>query len=267
MPLIGDDSATPITPTFGFSAVDMSTLGASEYTLVAVTTDCSGSVSSFRKDEEKALGEIVLACQKSPRADNLLYRLTRFDHNLAEIHGFKPLPDCNPKDYVGCIPSGGSTALFDATVNAVESVVKYGKELVDNDFTVNGIVFVITDGGDNASTQRAADVKNTIDRAVKSEALESIITILIGVNVQDPYLAKLLADFAKDAGFTPVPVEDPVTKKPMIDANGDAVTEPFVNLADASAKTLAKLANFISKSISSQSQALGTGGPSQSLSF
>jgi uncharacterized protein YegL len=241
---LADTQATPIASTFGFSAVDIDQLGASEYTLVAVATDCSGSVASFRAEEEQALGEIVEACRKSPRADNLLLRLTRFDQQLVEVHGFKPLPDCNPSDYRGVLPPGGTTALFDAAVNAVEAVTRYGKDLVDNDFSVNGIVFVITDGADNASTQRAGDVQQAIARAVQSESLESIVTVLIGVNVQDRHLAQLLADFSRDAGFA-----------------------QYIELGQADAKTLARLAAFISKSISSQSQALGTGGPSQALTF
>jgi hypothetical protein len=38
-------------------------------------------------------------------------------------------------------------------------------------------------------------------------------------------------------------------------------------LKDASAKSLARLAAFISKSVSSQSQSLGSGGPSQAQTF
>ena len=41
----------------------------------------------------------------------------------------------------------------------------------------------------------------------------------------------------------------------------------YIELADAKANTLAKLADFVSRSISSQSQSLNTGGPSKSLSF
>lgn len=37
--------------------------------------------------------------------------------------------------------------------------------------------------------------------------------------------------------------------------------------ADADAKTLAKLSEFVIKSISAQSQALGTGGPSEPTSL
>jgi hypothetical protein len=41
----------------------------------------------------------------------------------------------------------------------------------------------------------------------------------------------------------------------------------YVETQDASAKTLAKLAQFVSKSVSAQSQALGSGGSSKLLSL
>ena len=109
---------------------------------------------------------------------------------------------------------------------------------------VNGIVFGITDGCDNASTCSAADVKAALAQAMKTESLESIITILIGVGINDSYVSATLNNFKTEAGFT-----------------------QYVELAKADAKTLAKLAEFVSKSISAQSQALGTGGPSQPLTF
>ena len=78
----GSETPTPITSTFTFSPVNLTTLGATEYTLVSVTADRSGSVRDFAREMEKALKEIVSACRKSPRADNLLLRLTRFDHQI-----------------------------------------------------------------------------------------------------------------------------------------------------------------------------------------
>lgn len=43
--------------------------------------------------------------------------------------------------------------------------------------------------------------------------------------------------------------------------------DQFVALDNANSKTIARLGQFISKSISSQSQSLGTGGPSQTIDF
>jgi len=72
--------------------------------------------------------------------------------------------------------------------------------------------------------------------------IESLIVVLVGINAQT-FNAKL-AVFQQDAGLT-----------------------QFVDAGDATAQRLAKLAQFVSKSISSQSQALGSGAPSQPLQF
>jgi uncharacterized protein YegL len=228
---------------YGFSATRIDDLGAAEYTLVAIAADASGSVHGFRKAIERSIAEVARACRRSPRADNLMLRVTRFDHDVHEIHGFVPLPNCDPKGYAGCLEIGGTTALFDAAYNAIGSVVSYGQNLVDNDFEVNGIVFVITDGFDNASSTTADRLKKGFEAVIQQEALESLLTILVGVGV-DPQTSKQLAQVQKDAGF-----------------------DRYIELTKANASTLAKLADFVSRSIGAQSKALGSGRASASLSF
>jgi uncharacterized protein YegL len=241
----GSESPTPITATFTFSPVNLTTLGATEYTLVSVVADRSGSVSGFAREMEKALKEIVAACRKSPRADNLLLRLTRFDNEIEEVHGFRQLAHCSTDIYDGVLEARGTTSLYDATVNGVDAAARQGAELTTNDFSANAIVFVITDGVDyRGSTATPGEVKKTIERAMKSECLESIVTVLIGVNVQDHGVAAALKSFSAEAGFS-----------------------QYIEIGDASAANLAKLASFVSRSISSQSQSLGTGGPSKALTF
>lgn len=246
MPKLNDPSLenVKLPGSYGYSATKLENLGATEYTLVSIIVDESGSVASFKSEMIDTIKSIVNACRLSPRADNLLIRLVSFDSKLTEVHGFKLLSTCNPDDYNGLLNSGGTTALYDASVNAIDATISYGKTLVGSDFSVNGIVFVITDGGDNASSNSALAVADSLKRALSTESLESLVSILIGVNVGDSGIAKYLDDFKVNAGFT-----------------------QNVNLADASKNTLAKLAQFVSKSISSQSQALGSGGPSQSLSI
>lgn len=204
----------------------------------------SGSTAAFIFDMESAVTRIVQACKSSPRADNLLLRLLAFDDALSEVHGFKLLENCNLADYGGVLRAGGSTALYDAAENSISSTVNYGQRLLAGDFSANAILFVITDGMDNASKVSAKKVKEALARAVTSEALESIVSVLIGVNVGDAEAARHLREFHADAGFT-----------------------QYVELDKADAKTLARLAEFVSQSISAQSQALGTGGPSQRLVF
>lgn len=227
---------------FGFSAVRVEDLGATEYTLVTIVADRSGSTDGFTKDMESALKEVVKSCQHSPRADNLLIRLIVFEDTHEEIHGFKLLEQCNTDDYDGVLRPGGCTALYDASLDAVEATTNYAKQLTDQDFGVNAILFVITDGMDNKSKFLGKHVGDALKKAVVSESMESIVSVLIAVNESGG--GSSLKDFHAKAGFS-----------------------QFVELKDASKSTLARLANFVSKSISSQSQSLGTGGQSASITF
>lgn len=232
------------TGNFGFSAERIANLGASEYTLVNIVVDDSGSVVTFKDDMIKCVKEAVKACQLSPRADYLMIRVLSFDQNLREVHGFKLLSAINLDDYNGLLSCGGMTSLYDASCNAVQATSVYGKSLMANDLSVNGIVIVVTDGADNMSVQTRNSVRDALQNAVTDETLESLVSILVGVNVQTKAIADYLKAFKEEAGFT-----------------------QYVELNNADAKTLAKLADWVSKSISAQSQALGTGGPSRSLSF
>jgi len=231
------------TNNFGFSAERVENLDATEYTLVTILVDTSTSTSLFRPEMRGAIDKIVEACSKSPRADNLMVRVCEFNSNFSEIHGFKKLSSISKGDYDNVFTGGGMTALYDATENAVTATESYGKSLTENDFDTNAIVFIVTDGMENTSKATINTVQDAFKNVIRSEALESLISVLIGIQV-DSQTDRYLQDFKKNAGIT-----------------------QYINMGDATTKNLAKLADFVSRSISSQSQSLGTGGPSQSLAF
>lgn len=223
---------------FQFSAAKIDTLGATEYTLVTVVLDISGSVYDFQSDLEDVLKSIVQSCKYSPRANNLMMRVVYFNDRVQEMHGFKLLQDINPDDYNGTIKANGVTALYDATGSSLEAMEKYGKDLVDNDFEVNGILFVVTDGMDNNSNYYTPiKIAEDVNNIRKNESMESILSLLIAIGDSTS-----LQTFSIDGKF-----------------------DKYEEIKNADAKALAKLAEFISKSISAQSQSLGTGGPSQAL--
>ena len=226
---------------FSFSAVKPDSLGQTEYTLVTITVDVSASVTYFSDQLLETVKSIVTACQKSPKVENLLLRLVSFNGNVMEVHGFLPLIDIKPEDYQALHCSGG-TALFDGLYESIGATLSYTQKMYALDIDVNAINFCITDGWDNRSTMTPRSIKDLVDKAVLSEELESMITILVGINVDD--CKDELNDFKDEANLT-----------------------QFVDVGDATAQRLAKLANFVSRSISSQSQSLGQGGPSQQLTF
>jgi uncharacterized protein YegL len=247
MPKLKNDLEEHALPTgsFGYSAAKLEDLGATEYTLVDLVVDVSGSVATYKDDLEKAIQQIIQACKMSPRADNLMVRLVTFADGLDEVHGYKLLESCNLNDYKGVLRVGGMTALYDAAENSVLAQADYARKLSENDFGVNGIVFVMTDGMDNQSKSSEKDVGKALKKALHAETLESLVTVLIGVGTKaDPQVSQYLDRFRNGAGLT-----------------------QFVEVEKADAKTLAKLAEFVSKSISAQSQSLGTGGPSVPVSL
>lgn len=246
MPIFQNDDSQQFKSNSGFqfSATDINNLGASEYTLVGIAADVSSSVSPFGAQIEGCLIASVEGCQRSPRADNLLARLITFNQKIVEQHGFRPLQDCHLGNYKGVIKPGGATSLYDASVDIVDSLAKYGKELIQRDYSANGIIVILTDGEDVSSTFGMQGVKEAMKRARLGESLESLLTILVGVNVTDPRISQFLRDFKDGAGF-----------------------DQYIEANDCTPKSFAKIANFISKSVSSQSQSLGTGTASQPITF
>ena len=225
---------------FQFSGQKVAELTNTEYTLAGVAIDISSSVAPFQAELQKAYAAVVKACRKSPRAHNLLLRGSTFNDTVGELHGFVELHRLH-EDQTRFTPSG-MTALFDGALESIEAVETYGRDLAGKDFFVNGIVVVVTDGAENRSrTATVAKIKAALARVQKAEQLESLKTILIGVGDSSQVKAGL-EQFQKDAGF-----------------------DQFLWVGDATPARLAKMAEFISKSISSASLSLGTGGPSQNL--
>jgi uncharacterized protein YegL len=220
---------------YGYSGTRLDALGASEYTLVAIAADQSGSVNAFRTEIERCLAEIVRACAAHARADQVVLRVVAFDDRLHEVHGFTPIPALDPANYAGCLRIGGSTALHDAAINAVASVASYGDALSGADFAVNGLVFVLTDGEDNASAGSAREVAAAVKAAVSSERLDGVRTVLVGVGVGGATSATLMR-LSAEAGF-----------------------DDYVAIETADAASLQRLARFASRSIALQSTALGAG--------
>ena len=229
---------------FHFSGVRTDSLGATEYTLVTIAVDETGSISGFEADLRNSLIAAIEACKKSPYSDNLLLRVikfsSRYPNGVEEIHGFKPLAEIDPQAYPDFNP-GGATPLFDACYSSVGAINVYAKKLMADDFLTNGIIFIITDGCDNNSQSTPAMIRKEIDKAVKGEDIESLITILVGINTS--CCTNELEKFRQEASLN-----------------------QFIEAGQATKGKLAKLADFVSQSVSSQSQALGTGGPSKKIS-
>jgi uncharacterized protein YegL len=231
MPRLNTEDSFVASGTFGYTGARIDKVGedTSEATLVVIATDTSGSVSPFKSELEKCIQNAVMSCVVSPRAEQILIRLSTFNDRVNEFHGYRQLSSVNPSDYSNCLNVGGRTSLYDATIDAATTVLDYSQQLAAAKVQTNGIVFVITDGEDVGSTHGINEVRDFILKT-KNDPTESLLGctfVLVGVNMQ----GGSLHSFYKDAGF---------------DAYGE------VNNLD-------KLQLFMSKSISSQSQSLASG--------
>jgi len=229
---------------FNYSFIRPENLGATEYTLGTIVVDISQSVEDFKDELSLMIKTAVKACQKNPRAENMLLRVVKFNSIIEEIHGFIPLSSINLDDYLD-LDCRGMTALHDSIFESIGATLGYAETLNKMDFDVNAINYIITDGWENASRKANSKmISDLISKTKKEEFLESILNILIGINSGD---ARIFAH--------------------LENLKNEVKMDKFLEVKDASPNSLAKLSGFISQSYSSQSQSLGSGGPSQLLSF
>ena len=244
--LTDDEMEVLGTGAFQFSGAKMETLeGSSEYTLVILAIDVSYSLIDFRDQLIKLAKSCIKAAQHDDNAERIMYRIVTFSTDVMEIQGFKPVDEIDVDAITFDIYS--STALYDGTQDGIESVFGYGTALAKNDYSINAILFTFTDGMDNASkSASASSVKRGFDNIRRSkdsaDGIESINAILIGMNASQ--CKNYLEDFSVGGGF-----------------------DQYIDAGDLDDATIKRIGNFVSKSVSSQSQAIGTGGPSQIASF
>jgi hypothetical protein len=133
--------------------------------------------------------------------------------------------------------------LRDATANSCAAIQSFGRSLVASDYECNSILYVITDGVDIGSTLGTSTVAKTMkDAKTDEESVESFVAILVGINTDESGITDSLLTFKDEIGF-----------------------DEFIDVKNADPKSLLNLAGSMSASISSTSQALGTGGPSQQI--
>lgn len=245
--LMTDDMTQHALPasTFGFSAVKVEKLGATQYTLATVVVDESGSVEGFQDELGKCLWAVAKACQLSPQADNILLRVVAFSDAPREVHGFVPLAGLQESDYLGAVKPNGTTALHETIRGAIQATREYAKTLGSQDYDVNAALFFLTDGLNNHPPESPKGVRDALRDAAREETLGAVTTVLVGINDREAVdhngtrttIGSVLESLRQEAGLT-----------------------QYVGLADATPKSLARLGAFISRSISSSSQAVATGG-------
>lgn len=240
LPMVDDFT----TSSFQFSGVSVDVLEANEYTLVNLVLDMSGSVSTYYDELVGMIRNVIetLRDPRAPFAENILLRLVTFNGRVYEEHGFIPLTSINIDGYNSITSPGGTTALHSACMNAAEATKAYGLNLTNQDYEVNAINIVVTDGGDNDYNGKysASDVKALTRDLIMGEAVESCRSILVGVNTKNGSVKQELDKFRTEGGF-----------------------DQYIDITDATPAAMSKLSGFVSTSVSMQAQANGSGTASK----
>ncbi len=237
--------------------------GATEYTLSVICSDNSGSVKPFKNELKEMIMNAAAATKSSPRSENVLLRVMTFaggrgEYQINEIHGFMPASEIDINNYPDLYPDNG-TPLYKASMNAISSVIDYGKTLSAENVLVNSIVYIITDGQD---TEEGIGVsKSQIAEKLREiqliKGFDSITTILIGMTspLPDGYQ---LSDSQRQE------------RQQMIDGlqafKNEANLTHFIDMGNANPATLAKLANLVSSSLIVKSKRVGTTEDSDDMS-
>lgn len=228
---------------YGYTAAPPATLQSFRNTLAVGLLDESGSTKPYARQMELFCKELIKSLRHSDDVDSIIYRQCHFGTDFREQHGFTPLAAINENNYDGCYAPGGGTAFYDAADRVLAELLDYGQQHASSKRLCNGFFFAITDGRDYDSTLKPRHVKERLESIVTSEKMESIFSVLIGVNDND-MIQQELKKLKEDIGFS-----------------------AYIELSKADEKSLSKLMGWVSQQLQSQSQALGTGGPSQALTF
>jgi uncharacterized protein YegL len=151
-----------------------------EETINAVfVVDVSPSVSTYVKDLNFAFNDFTETMQKSHVAEQLMVSIVEFNETVMVRSGFQPIKQIPQMQFM---PSGGGTALYQATAQGLKIAMDYRANLEASGVMTKTLLFVITDGMDNSSSISAKQVRDKIqDLLSKEQNAFSFTSILFGV--------------------------------------------------------------------------------------
>jgi len=151
-----------------------------EETINAVfVVDVSPSIESYVKDLNHAFNDFTETMQKSHVADQLLVSIIEFCEDVEVISGFQPIRQIPKMKFV---PKGNGTSLYDAFDKGLSLALTYRQNLEASGVNAKTLIFTITDGGDNSSSQRADVIQKKLKDILSNEKNAfSFTTVLFGV--------------------------------------------------------------------------------------
>ena len=156
--------------------------------------DVSASVGGYADELNAGIHDFVERMQKSHVSDKLFVSMVEFNSKVSVRSGFQPIDQIPTIDFGPSI--GGMTALYEGTKVSLVNALDYRESLENSGVNCKTLLFVITDGDDNASNCGPEDVKKIIQDLLQEERnIASFESILFGIGTgMESYFNSAAAD-------------------------------------------------------------------------
>lgn len=163
-----------------FGNFDPSNMDMEEIVNTTILVDTSGSMSSHSGELNQQISDCIRWMQEFHQAPKLFLSIGRFDSNIEVITGFQQVSNVKTHTFQ---TNGTSTKLYEATAEFTKNIVSQQQRALNAGILTKSILFIITDGDDNASKYGSADeVKNLINFIQSDEAtMNTFYAIMVGI--------------------------------------------------------------------------------------
>ncbi len=209
---------------FNYPDFDPDKIETDETINAVFVVDTSVSIKPFVGDLNNAFNDFVQTMVKSHVAPKLFVSIVEFDEKVRISSGFQPISAIPTMDFGKNL--GGATSLYDGVKTAVTRALDYRKNQENSGVNCKTLIFVITDGDDNESSD--SDGRET---------------------------KKLIADFKADerGAFTFTTIMFGVGNGSKFKIAQDAMGIDHLGQVGTTGAELRKMIGFVSQSISSVS--------------
>lgn len=153
----------------GCIGLDADRLDSTDATLVCVVLDMSGSMATHKKPVIDAYNAMLSALAGAKAASTILVSTWVFADSATLLSSYEPVERKARLDGATYAPNG-CTALHDATLGGLTGLVAYGQQLHDQGVPTRRVLFVLSDGEDNASRSSALQVRTATAAIARQEA-------------------------------------------------------------------------------------------------
>ena len=121
-----------------FNNFDPNDIQVDETINAVFVVDVSPSIGTYVKDLNFAFNDFTQTMQKSHVADQLMVSIIEFNEKVGVKSGFQPIKQIPTLQFV---PSGGGTALYQATYEGLKSAIDYRANLEASGVNAKTLLF------------------------------------------------------------------------------------------------------------------------------